>query len=1217
MLQNKIKTKLKETFGNLKKIMHCTLVVATLAISLSAVTLLQKSSTALNVDAAAVCPNGSYFNTNDSLCHQDIGFAGNKCFNFTLPDASNNCSSSTSGLYNCASSDANVLMYGGDSNICAQSPYFKAGRCFAKTFNNPNNLQANEDNLDAIMAYLNVTTPNGNARVNNDNICDTSGLKSDGFSNPQTLSVSGTFQNASPCPAGFRVFMDGSSPFHTLAAGGFAGTNRYVTQFICIDKNFADGVTFKSDPIYNSVRVVHSGTQYDGDPSNIAQGCSEYAGGNYSNMGRVYQVIANGGQNLSGSQRTFLCVKQSYQASIPYCQAGFNTYFSATFNGCVRTFAATSFSCPAGQYLSNPATNSCTICTPGSFCDGGLGAVKVACVGGTYCPAGSSYPTDCPAGSFCGASVSIPAICLPNTYCPQNSITATNCPVGTVSNTESSYLSDCTPTSCQSGETLTVGVCARNPGLYTDVKYSTTANGSESSAITTAPGSTVYQRIYYENTGTDAVNEASIKTTLPAGFTYVPGSFTHCKIPTLNEKFCDDKNATERDDMLSTMLNTGLSPASTFYDGSDTGANGTATLSAKGILDAGKKRFINIENCYYDDANLAKEFNLALKGSNDSFGSNKTTASNELVTYGCRAGTAANPYLNSFYSSYDMSDYKNFYLAQCKATSPTEGKFISWFGGTGKVDAQSGVSDSETYPYAVSGSPCVTNGDYANVAADSGVQKSVLLGNRYLNMSQCFYNDATFNRITNLIDSTPNSTNPYNFKANTFGSDTPITALDCGIGGNGYSRNTGFSTFKAIDMLDTSRSKGYFEFKMLVPTTGVQPIYPQAATITAKDSTGADITPVATNGTINVTITPTLGTTPTSAVTGVIGSALPTIALVGSNIPDNTVAIFQLPYVGATSVLSGKIIGGNFVPDAPAIIIPGTLTGAQTGTLTIYGPSGSSSGIAPLLINTNFSAAVSSSSSVVSSSSVITSSSVVTSSSSSTAISSSSAPSNVTTLNLKVLLSGNYDSSTNLMKTVLRSSNLIPALQPYTSAPFNYAGTETTTPASLPANAVDWVLIEIKNSTGSIVQQKAGLLMSSGSVVDASPTGSGISDLLKLPNVTTTGDYKIIVRHRNHLAIATNTNVTLTNNSTTTVDLTGNVNVKNSNQLSIGTAGKFGMRMANVNGNSEIDSADRAISRNSSELINSYRSEDVNLDGVIDSLDRTLTRLAQEAIESL
>ena len=220
-----------------------------------------------------------------------------------------------------------------------------------------------------------------------------------------------------------------------------------------------------------------------------------------------------------------------------------------------------------------------------------------------------------------------------------------------------------------------------------------------------------------------------------------------------------------------------------------------------------------------------------------------------------------------------------------------------------------------------------------------------------------------------------------------------------------------------------------------------------------------------------------------------------------------------------------------------------------------------------------------------------------------------------TTLNLKIFLSGNFVDSTDTMTTALKTANLIPTAQPYNVAPFNYSGAETAT--TIASDIVDWVLVEIKDSTGTSVLKKAGLLKSSGEIVDST---SGASDLT-LPASIATGQYKVIIRHRNHLAIATDVNVAITANNTTTVDFTKNTNVKGANQLLVGTnpssANLYGMRRANISGDDTIDSLDRTISNSAIESLNVYVKSDVNLDGITDSLDRTISQLALEAVENV
>jgi hypothetical protein len=100
-----------------------------------------------------------------------------------------------------------------------------------------------------------------------------------------------------------------------------------------------------------------------------------------------------------------------------------------------------------------------------------------------------------------------------------------------------------------------------------------------------------------------------------------------------------------------------------------------------------------------------------------------------------------------------------------------------------------------------------------------------------------------------------------------------------------------------------------------------------------------------------VVVTQTLGTAPTIAITGTVGSSLPSFTLVGSNLPSNTSATFTP--AGGIAIL-GSITNGVFTPNAPGTISSTVLTGSQTGVLSVT----SISGIASLNIPTNFTAQV-------------------------------------------------------------------------------------------------------------------------------------------------------------------------------------------------------------------------------------------------------------------
>ncbi len=103
----------------------------------------------------------------------------------------------------------------------------------------------------------------------------------------------------------------------------------------------------------------------------------------------------------------------------------------------------------------------------------------------------------------------------------------------------------------------------------------------------------------------------------------------------------------------------------------------------------------------------------------------------------------------------------------------------------------------------------------------------------------------------------------------------------------------------------------------------------------------------------------------------------------------------------------------------------------------------------------------------------------------------------------------------------------IPTQQPYNVAPWNYAGTETGT---IPPNAVDWVLIELRSSLNptQIALQKAVLLLNDGSLQDI---GTPIqANAVALDGLTANQSYTLTIRHRNHLSVKSSNAIAITSN---------------------------------------------------------------------------------------
>jgi len=112
-------------------------------------------------------------------------------------------------------------------------------------------------------------------------------------------------------------------------------------------------------------------------------------------------------------------------------------------------------------------------------------------------------------------------------------------------------------------------------------------------------------------------------------------------------------------------------------------------------------------------------------------------------------------------------------------------------------------------------------------------------------------------------------------------------------------------------------------------------------------------------------------------------------------------------------------------------------------------------------------------------------------------------------LALTLALQGAYDTGASDHRTSLADGGLLPTAQPYGDAaydgsPIAYEGTESV--ASVPATAVDWILVELRTSTAAAdsVTAAAALMQEDGTAT------------LTFPGLTA-GSYYVVTRHRNHI----------------------------------------------------------------------------------------------------
>jgi len=203
---------------------------------------------------------------------------------------------------------------------------------------------------------------------------------------------------------------------------------------------------------------------------------------------------------------------------------------------------------------------------------------------------------------------------------------------------------------------------------------------------------------------------------------------------------------------------------------------------------------------------------------------------------------------------------------------------------------------------------------------------------------------------------------------------------------------------------------------------------------------------------------------------------------------------------------------------------------------------------------------------------------------------------NPLTVNIKVILQGAFNGTN--MNTILNTSNYLPKVQPYNSAPWNYSGTETV--ASIPnANVVDWVLVELRTGTasGTVVGKKAGFVLKNGSIVGL----DGVSPLT-FPTLDM-ANYYIVVRHRNHLAIMSSSAQPLNSVSTLYDFSTATSKAYGTNPMASLTGGVFGMWGGDINANGNVrfngSNNDRTslFSAIGNSVVFGYLNTDVNMNG--------------------
>lgn len=120
----------------------------------------------------------------------------------------------------------------------------------------------------------------------------------------------------------------------------------------------------------------------------------------------------------------------------------------------------------------------------------------------------------------------------------------------------------------------------------------------------------------------------------------------------------------------------------------------------------------------------------------------------------------------------------------------------------------------------------------------------------------------------------------------------------------------------------------------------------------------------------------------------------------------------------------------------------------------------------------------------------------------------------------KALFDGAYDAGTGLMRDQLRTNQLIPLTEPYSSL-YGGPGGETVSPAVLavsgPNAIVDWVRLELLTgdpASPTVAGVRHALIQRDGDIVEVDGFSQVVFDVPR-------GAYRVLLRHRNHLSVMT------------------------------------------------------------------------------------------------
>ncbi|HSQ75492.1 MAG TPA: fibronectin type III domain-containing protein [Bacteroidota bacterium] len=200
------------------------------------------------------------------------------------------------------------------------------------------------------------------------------------------------------------------------------------------------------------------------------------------------------------------------------------------------------------------------------------------------------------------------------------------------------------------------------------------------------------------------------------------------------------------------------------------------------------------------------------------------------------------------------------------------------------------------------------------------------------------------------------------------------------------------------------------------------------------------------------------------------------------------------------------------------------------------------------------------------------------------------------TANLRAFLQGPYVAAGDTMTTSLTS--VLPKKHPYGGAPWSYTGSDSV--LAIPSGVVDWVLVTLRSGTAANtgVGTTVGFIKKDGSIVALDGTSA-----LSFPGVTS-GNYYVVLRHRNHLSIMSSTALPL-NAASELYDFSTAQGQAYGTSSMVGMGAKYAMIAGDANLSGIVTAADANYVFGFMNTA-AYHNGDVNLSGIVTASDANM-----------